>query len=169
MLAVLEGLAAGVSVTLLPYCKPPLHTGDFGKNAAKKPTRRPKCVPGEDRREPCSESVAARILCFATRRRKEQLRMADAHVYAKTDRTCGLAIASLILSCLTVVLGPFGCIPGIICGHLARAECRRDRALMGDGLAVAGLIIGYLFLALGLFAAFLLFLFTGNADPGIVR
>ena len=82
---------------------------------------------------------------------------------------CSLVnIASLVLSCLTVGLGPFGCIPGIICGHLGRAECRKNPTLRGDGLALAGLIIGYMFLVLGLLAAFLLFAFTASPDPGIV-
>lgn len=63
-------------------------------------------------------------------------------------RTSGLAIASLVLSCLSVALGPFGFFPGIICGHLARSECRRDPNVDGDGLAVAGLIVGYLFLVI---------------------
>jgi hypothetical protein len=91
--------------------------------------------------------------------------MGDARVLSKTPGTSGLAIASLVLSCLTFVLLPFGCIPGIICGHLARAECRRNPAVSGDGLALAGLIIGYTFLTLGLLAALLMFALTGSPDP----
>ena len=66
------------------------------------------------------------------------------------QRTSGLAIASLVLSF-------FGClaIGGVICGHLARKQMRRDPSLGGRGLATAGLIIGYisvaLTLALGIF------------------
>jgi hypothetical protein len=59
-----------------------------------------------------------------------------------------MAIASLILSCLSIILGPFGSVPGIICGHAARARIRRNSELSGDGLAVAGLVIGYVFLSL---------------------
>jgi hypothetical protein len=103
-----------------------------------------------------------------SKQQKGAFKMSDAHVSATTERTSGLAIASLILSCLTVGLGPFGCIPGIICGHLGRAECRKNPTLRGDGLALAGLIIGYMFLVLGLLAAFLLFAFTASPDPGIV-
>jgi hypothetical protein len=58
------------------------------------------------------------------------------------SKTSGLAIASLVLS----FLGPFGCIPAVICGHIARAKIKQDSSLGGDGLAKAGLIIGYLFL-----------------------
>ena len=59
--------------------------------------------------------------------------------------TSGLAIASVVLSCLSVLVGPFGFLPGIICGHLARSECRRNPALTGSGIALAGLIVGYIF------------------------
>lgn len=61
-------------------------------------------------------------------------------------RTSGLAIASLILSISSVILWPFGFVPGIICGHLARRQIREDPLIRGDGLAKAGLIIGYIFL-----------------------
>lgn len=67
-------------------------------------------------------------------------------------QTSNLAIASLVLSIATLVLGPFGCIPGIICGHIARARIKKDSSLGGEGLAKAGLIIGYLFLAAGIIA-----------------
>lgn len=66
----------------------------------------------------------------------------------ETHRTSGLAIASLVLSSLSVVLWPFGCVPGVICGHLAKREVRCDPAVRGEGLATAGLIVGYVFLAL---------------------
>ncbi len=38
-----------------------------------------------------------------------------AQVQPKPVRTCGLAIASLIFS----LVGPIGCIPAVICGHIA--------------------------------------------------
>jgi hypothetical protein len=41
-----------------------------------------------------------------------------------------------------------GWLPGIICGHLAKARFRRDPSLKGQGLATAGLILGYLILVL---------------------
>jgi hypothetical protein len=64
------------------------------------------------------------------------------------QETSGLAIASLVLSCLSVFLGPFGCAPGIICGHVALSRVSRDGNLGGRGLAVSGLVIGYVFLVL---------------------
>jgi len=59
-----------------------------------------------------------------------------------------LAMASLALSCLTVFFGPFGCIPGIICGHIARADCRKRPELEGASMALAGLLVGYASLVL---------------------
>jgi hypothetical protein len=63
-------------------------------------------------------------------------------------KTSGLAIASLVCS----LTGCLGFIPGIICGHLARRNIRRDPSLKGGGLALAGLIISYLSLASCAFA-----------------
>ncbi len=64
--------------------------------------------------------------------------------------TSSLAIASFVLSLLSIVLGPFGFIPGIVCGHIAKAQCLRTPSLEGLGFAQAGLIIGYIFLGLSI-------------------
>ncbi len=58
-------------------------------------------------------------------------------------RTSRLAISSLGLSLAGLLLGPLGCVPGVICGHLARRALRRNPALGGAGFAKAGLLIGY--------------------------
>ncbi|MGD8499337.1 MAG: DUF4190 domain-containing protein [Phycisphaerales bacterium] len=63
-----------------------------------------------------------------------------AQVQSEPVRTCGLAIASLVLA---LALGPFGFIPAVICGHLALRKIERHVSLRGRGLAIAGLIIGY--------------------------
>ena len=62
-------------------------------------------------------------------------------------RTSRLAIASLVCSLLSLITC-VGWLPGIICGHLAKAQFRRDSSLKGSGLATAGLVIGYLTLLL---------------------
>ena len=54
--------------------------------------------------------------------------------------TSGLAVASFICSVFLCV----GCIPGIICGHLARRKISREPGLGGNGFAIAGLVISYL-------------------------
>jgi hypothetical protein len=43
-----------------------------------------------------------------------------------------------------------GSIPGIICGHLAKARMRKDPSLAGKGLATIGIIVSYSFLVLAL-------------------
>lgn len=58
---------------------------------------------------------------------------------AQTEKSPMLAIASFVCS---LVLG-VGCIPGIICGHLAYSRARRNPTLPGRRLALGGLIIGY--------------------------
>jgi F0F1-type ATP synthase membrane subunit c/vacuolar-type H+-ATPase subunit K len=70
-----------------------------------------------------------------------------------------LALVSFVCS---LALG-IGSIPGIVCGHLARARIRRNPSLAGKGLATAGLIVSYSFLVLSL--AFLLVGFTVLAPP----
>ncbi|MHC4111267.1 MAG: DUF4190 domain-containing protein [Planctomycetota bacterium] len=62
----------------------------------------------------------------------------------KPTRTSGLAIASLVLSLVI----PFGCIPAIVCGHIALRKIGKDAMVQGRGLALAGLIIGYVVLGL---------------------
>ena len=61
-------------------------------------------------------------------------------------RTCGLAIASLILSILSLFTVFLTCIPAIICGHIAIQKIKKDPTIKGGGMALAGLIIGYTFL-----------------------
>jgi hypothetical protein len=67
--------------------------------------------------------------------------------------TSRLAIASLVLSLSALLLGPLGFIPGIICGHLALSSIKQDPTLKGRGIALAGLIVGYVYIALLLLAA----------------
>jgi Domain of unknown function (DUF4190) len=65
---------------------------------------------------------------------------------------CSLAVWSLVLGILAIVLvciGPLFAIPAVICGHMAYSRIKRSAgALSGEGLALGGLITGYLSLAL---------------------
>lgn len=56
------------------------------------------------------------------------------------------AVWSLVLGVLSILcLGIVTGIPAIICGHSARSRIRKDPAsASGDGMALAGLILGYL-------------------------
>lgn len=92
--------------------------------------------------------------------------------YRPVTSTSSLAIVSLVFGILTWCLLPFfGSIVAIICGHLARGEIRRspvDTRMEGDGMAVAGLVLGYVNLALCLLGIVLLIgmLFFGFAMAG---
>ncbi len=69
-------------------------------------------------------------------------------------KNCGLAVWSLVLGIMAIVLsavciGPLFAIPAVICGHIAYSRVRRSQGqLTGDGLALGGLITGYLSIAL---------------------
>jgi len=64
----------------------------------------------------------------------------------------GLAIASLVTGILSWVLVPIlGAIIAVVTGHLAKREIRQSNGrLSGDGMATAGLILGYVNLLLAL-------------------
>ena len=64
---------------------------------------------------------------------------------AAPRQTSALAIVSLVMGLLGWTLLPFvGSLVAIVCGHMARAEIRRNPATMdGDGMAVAGLVLGW--------------------------
>ena len=79
-------------------------------------------------------------------------------------QTSSLAIISLVAGILGWTLAPFlGSIGAVICGHLARAEIRRapDR-LEGDGLAIAGLILGWTQIVLTVLLLVAVFMFFGS-------
>ncbi len=83
-------------------------------------------------------------------------------------KTPGLAIWSLVLgilslTCFWLVTG----IPAVICGHLAYGRIRRSAgALSGEGLALGGLITGYISIALSIFIIPLL---AAIAIPNFVK
>ena len=65
------------------------------------------------------------------------------------QRTSGYAIASLILGIAGFFVVPI--VPSILAvvfGQKARDELRRDPALGGDGLATAGIVLGWVGIAL---------------------
>ena len=70
---------------------------------------------------------------------------------ASPSSTSALAIASLVCGIAGWTVLPFiGGIVAIICGHMARGEIRRapPGSMEGNGMAVAGLVLGYAQLAL---------------------
>jgi hypothetical protein len=72
----------------------------------------------------------------------------------------GSALASLILGIASLaLLGPLTAIPAIICGHLALTHIKRDKLTQGRGMALTGLITGYVTL---LFYAGLIFMWAAG-------
>ncbi len=83
--------------------------------------------------------------------------IAGTHAYCPPATTSGLAVASLVMGILSFTAFPI--LPGILAvifGHSALSSIRSsDGRLTGDGLAMAGLILGYIwvgFLVLGIIA-----------------
>jgi hypothetical protein len=82
-----------------------------------------------------------------------------------------MAIASLIASILGVTLFPtIGSIIGVILGYMARKEIQESRgAVGGEGLAKAGIIIGWIGIGLAVIGICLAiaFLVLGLSIPGL--
>ena len=78
--------------------------------------------------------------------------------------TSSLAIAILVTGILGWTLLPvLGTLVAIVTGHMARAEIRRSGgALEGDGLAIGGLILGWLSALLWVIGIVVLFMFLGG-------
>jgi hypothetical protein len=71
--------------------------------------------------------------------------------------TSGLAVTSLVTGILGWLMFPvLASLVAVITGHMARSEIRRSAgSIDGDGIALAGLILGWI--NLGLAAAIILF------------
>jgi hypothetical protein len=83
-------------------------------------------------------------------------------------KTPGLAIWSLVLGILSLsCFWLLTAIPAVICGHLAYGRIRRSAgSLSGEGLALGGLITGYVSIALSIFVIPLL---AAIAIPNFVK
>ena len=85
-----------------------------------------------------------------------------------SPRTAPAAIWSLVLGilglvCFSILTG----IPAVICGHIAHGKIKRSGGLLsGSGLALAGLITGYVSIAMAVFVVPLL---VAVAVPNFVK
>jgi len=86
--------------------------------------------------------------------------MTDARQQQYARRTSALAVASLVLSILWVV--GIGSLLAVLFGHWALADTRDDPAVQGRGMAVAGLVIGYV--SLGFTALIMVAYAVGGAS-----
>jgi hypothetical protein len=78
--------------------------------------------------------------------------------------TNGLAIASLACGIAQFAFGPLPTIPAIVLGHMARHQIKRTGE-QGAGMALAGLLLGWAAVAIGLLfvLAMAVFVVTGHA------
>ncbi|MGH3662238.1 MAG: DUF4190 domain-containing protein [Micromonosporaceae bacterium] len=83
--------------------------------------------------------------------------------------TNGMAIASLVVSCAAFfVCGLLACV-GAILGHVARKQIR-ESGQEGDGMALAGIIVGWIITGLSvvvLVAYVVFFVWAVNQDPSV--
>jgi competence protein ComGC len=87
----------------------------------------------------------------------------SAPVKSETDLK---AVLSLVLGLLSFVLSVFSGIPAVILGHLSRASIRKSGGrLKGEGMALGGLIMGYI----SVFLVPVLLMIVGLAIPNYFR
>lgn len=87
--------------------------------------------------------------------------MGNTHSPSSSLQTSSMAIISLVFGVLAWLgIFGFGGIIAVIFGHLAKSEIRRSQGrLGGDGMATAGLVLGYVNIALSLLGLCLFILF----------
>ena len=74
-------------------------------------------------------------------------------LYQPPPKSHGMAVTSLVLGIVSIVFVPFGLlfgVPAVYCGHVARVEiARQPGEFGGHGLAIGGLVTGYIGTAMG--------------------
>jgi Domain of unknown function (DUF1707)/Domain of unknown function (DUF4190) len=93
----------------------------------------------------------------------------DVEPVAEETQTNGLAIASFACGLGQFVFGPLATIPAIVFGHMARSQIRRTGE-QGAGLALAGLMLGWAAVILGIIvvaATVVAFSQTSGPAPGL--
>ena len=83
---------------------------------------------------------------------------------APASSTSALAVVSLIAGIFSWILMPFiAGVVAVIFGHMARGEIKRSNGtLEGDGLAIAGLVLGWINVVLCVLAVAAVVLFFGG-------
>jgi hypothetical protein len=91
------------------------------------------------------------------------------YVTPATRKTNGLAIASLVCSCAGIFLIGIPAVLGIIFGFVARSQIRRSNGGQGgDGLALAGIIVGFGVLAIVVAVLTIAAAHTNDQNNGVV-
>ncbi len=78
--------------------------------------------------------------------------------------TSALAVVSLVTGIVSWIMLPFvASVVAVICGHMARREIRDSGGhIEGDGLAIAGLVLGWVNIALCVLTLLGILLFFGG-------
>ena len=87
---------------------------------------------------------------------------------APAGKANGLAVASLVFGFAQFMVGPVATVPAIVFGHMARNQIKQTGE-QGAGLALAGLVLGWGAVALGIilmFAVMTVAAGTHGAVPG---
>lgn len=87
---------------------------------------------------------------------------------APVGKANGLAVASLVFGFAQFMVGPVATVPAIVFGHMARNQIKQTGE-QGAGLALAGLVLGWGAVALGIilmFAVMTVAAGTHGAVPG---
>ncbi|MEM0968914.1 MAG: DUF4190 domain-containing protein [Verrucomicrobiota bacterium] len=85
-----------------------------------------------------------------------------------TRQTSGSAITSMVLGILSIISCPCGifvAVFGIVFGHLAQSNIRKDPRYLGTGMALTGLILSYLTTVLTI-AGLIAFCFIQDPETG---
>lgn len=83
-------------------------------------------------------------------------------------QTSGLATGSLVCGVLEVFTGGLSAIPAVILGHMARSEIRAT-GKRGDGMAIAGLVLGYLAIAGWVIVILAVIALAAASGPGMMK
>ena len=84
--------------------------------------------------------------------------------YQTAPQTEPMALVSMILGIVGILFVlsmclPIFSIPAVILGHLSRAKLRREPEYTGDGMALAGLICGYIGICISVLGILIYILF----------
>ena len=72
----------------------------------------------------------------------------------RQERTSGWAIASMVTGMMSFIIPLLFSVVAIVLGHVALAKIRREEGIVGKGLAMFGLVLGYFtFVVVGLVIA----------------
>ena len=96
----------------------------------------------------CGSSVGAYAAAPPLSPPSNPLNHGASTAYAVAPATSGKAIASLVCGILAYIIPFFLAIPAIVFGHIALSDIKKSAGrLKGQGLAIAGLVLGYLGIA----------------------